>query len=124
MSGLQIVYLTLYAAGMAVGQLLFKMTALKLSLADAQSFSEISVRILKIALDPVFVSAIVLYMGLSVFWVWILSFIPITRAYPFGALAFVFTIMIGVVVFRENVTRTDVAGMILILAGVGFIARA
>ncbi len=124
MSGLQIALLTLYAAGMAVGQILFKSAAVKLSLVEAQSFSEQLSRILKIALDPAFVSAIVLYMSLSVFWVWLLSFIPITRAYPFVALAFVFTIMAGVFVFGESVTRMHILGVTFILVGIAFIAQA
>jgi len=39
MSSLQIAFLTLYAAGMALGQTLFKFAALKLSLAQLVAFA-------------------------------------------------------------------------------------
>ncbi|MGO9845031.1 MAG: EamA family transporter [Methylocella sp.] len=57
-------------------------------------------------------------------YVWILSFTPISRAYPFGALAFVFTVAIGVIFFRETVTRTHLFGLASIIFGVILISRA
>jgi drug/metabolite transporter (DMT)-like permease len=124
MSILQIACLTLYAAGMCVGQLLFKSVADRLRADEALTFAEQAVRFLKVALDPVFFLAIVLYAGLAVFWVWILSFTPLSRAYPFAALALVFTFLIGVIFFREGVSRLHVIGLALILAGIAFIGRA
>lgn len=53
-----------------------------------------------------------------------LSFTPISRAYPFGALAFVFTVAIGVIFFRETVTRTHLFGLASIIFGVILISRA
>ena len=36
-----------------------------------------------------FLAALALYLAFSVLWVWVLSFTPLSRAYPFVALAFV-----------------------------------
>lgn len=123
MSNLQIACLTLYAAGMALGQVLFKMAANGLNVVEAPTVADRVGQILRLALDPIFLLAIVLYKSLSVVWVWILSFTPLTRAYPFGALAFVFTLVIAVFFFRESVSLTHLLGLALILGGIAAIAH-
>ena len=42
-------------------------------------------------LNGYFFVAVILYAALTVLWVWILSFTPLSRAYPFVALAFALT---------------------------------
>jgi drug/metabolite transporter (DMT)-like permease len=117
MTILQVTLLTLYALGMAVGQMLFKSAANQFAMIPGVT------QLLKLAFDPFFVLAIGLYMIMSVLWVWILSFTPLSRAYPFGALAFIFTIVIGVLFFRETVTRTHLLGLGFILFGILVISR-
>src|SRR5664279_94205 len=111
MTILQVALLTLYALGMAIGQMLFKSAAEQIATIPAGTASGYLMWLLKLAFDPFFVLAIGLYMMISVLWVWILSFTPLSRAYPFGALAFIFTIVIGVLFFRETVTRTHLLGL-------------
>ena len=48
-----------------------------------------------------FFVALILYARLTVLWVWILSFTPLSRAYPFLALAFALTPALGCLVFAE-----------------------
>jgi drug/metabolite transporter (DMT)-like permease len=124
MTILQVTLLTLYALGMAGGQLLFKYAAEQIAMIPGGTAADFLVRLLKLAFDPFFVLAIGLYMLISVLWVWILSFTPLSRAYPFGALAFIFTIVIGVLFFRETVTRTHLLGLGFILVGILIISRA
>jgi len=124
MNALQIGLLTLYAFGMAFGQLLFKSAAGRIAAGVDHSFVDYLFRAVKLASDPLFAVAIVLYMLISVLYVWILSFTPISRAYPFGALAFVFTVAIGVLFFRETVTRMHLIGLASIILGVVLISRA
>jgi drug/metabolite transporter (DMT)-like permease len=123
MTILQVTLLTLYALGMAIGQLLFKYAAEQIATIPGGSAPDFLVRLLKLAFDPFFVLAIGLYMLISVLWVWILSFTPLSRAYPFGALAFIFTVVIGVLFFREMVTRTYLLGLGFILVGILIISR-
>ena len=78
LSTLQIAVLCLYAAGMAGGQLLFK--------------------------------------------VWVLSFTPLSRAYPFVALAFALTPALGGFVFGEPLSLRLIAGIVLILGGLVLVA--
>ena len=52
-------------------------------------------------LNGYFFVALILYARLAVLWVWIMSFTPLSRAYPFLALAFALTPALGCLVFAE-----------------------
>jgi drug/metabolite transporter (DMT)-like permease len=58
-------------------------------------------RIAGFLLNRYFFVALILYARLTVLWVWILSFTPLSRAYPFLALAFSLTPALGCLVFAE-----------------------
>ena len=62
-------------------------------------------------------AALLLYCGLAVLWVWILSFTPLSRAYPFVAIAFFVTPMLGSLIFGEPLHLRALAGIVLILCG-------
>lgn len=68
--------------------------------------------------DVYFVSAIALYFLLSGFWVWILSFTPISSAYPFVALSFVITPLLGSVIFSETLEFKNYLSMAFIFCGI------
>ena len=78
----QIVALVAYAGAMVGGQLLFKMAALRA--VHEGPFIE---RAMGLLLNGYFLVALVLYAALAGIWVWILTFTPLSRAYPFVALA-------------------------------------
>src|SRR5213079_831245 len=67
----QIVVLCGYAAGMAGGQILFKLASLRLT-PDASLFE----RAASLLQNWLFLAALAVYLALSVLWVWILSFTP------------------------------------------------
>jgi drug/metabolite transporter (DMT)-like permease len=113
----QIGLLVLYAAGMSAGQLLFKSAALRYAAAAGDSGQ----RFIGLLQDSYFVSAVVLYAALSVFWVWVLSFTPLSRAYPFVALAFAITPLLGGLVFGEALSARLFIGLVLILGGLFFV---
>ena len=112
LSAVQIALLLVYTLGMASGQLLFKRAAERLD-PTAPPLQ----RLLSLGVDVSFVAAIVLYATLTVYWVWILSFTPLSRAYPFVALAVVITPVVGALVFGEPLTVRLVAGLVVILVG-------
>jgi len=58
-------------------------------------------RIAGFLLNGYFFVALILYAALTVLWVWILSFTQLWRAYPFLALAFALTPVLGCLVFAE-----------------------
>ena len=113
----QLALLAAYAFGMAGGQLLFKAAALRLP--AEVPFAE---RVLGLAQNGMFVAALALYLVLSVLWVWVLSFTPLSRAYPFVALAFALTPLLGIVIFGEPFSTRLAIGIALILCGLLVVA--
>jgi drug/metabolite transporter (DMT)-like permease len=113
----QVAALMTFAAAMAGGQLLFKMAALR-----GAGDGPLAERIAGFLLNGYFFVALILYAALTVLWVWILSFTPLSRAYPFLALAFALTPALGCLVFAEPLSMRLVTGIVLILGGLFFIA--
>ena len=113
----QIAILVAYAGAMTGGQLLFKMAALRA--APEGPFIE---RTMSLLLNGYFLVALVLYALLTVLWVWILTFTPLSRAYPFVALAFAATPLLGGLVFGEPLTVRLMLGIFLVLCGLFLIA--
>jgi len=113
----QIVALVAYAAAMAGGQLLFKTAALR-----GAGEGPLGERMAGFLLNGYFFVALILYAALTVLWVWILSFTPLSRAYPFVALAFALTPALGGLFFAEPLSMRLVIGIVLILCGLFFVA--
>lgn len=108
----QIALLTSYAVAMAGGQILFKLAAMRTPMVGS-----IGERVAAMAQNGFFAGALVLYAVLSVVWVWILSFTPLSRAYVFVALAFAITPLAGGVVFGEPISVRLVMGIAFIFVG-------
>jgi drug/metabolite transporter (DMT)-like permease len=113
----QILLLLAYAAGMSGGQVLFKMAALRYGAAEGG----LGDRLLSLVYNVYFVSALALYAGYAILWVWILSVIPLSRAYPFVALAFALTPLLGGLLFGDIISVRLIAGIFFILCGLFFV---
>ena len=109
----QIVLLMGYAVGMSGGQVLFKLAAIHYGLAGGTAAE----RILGLLHNLYLLWALVLYAGFAVLWVWILSFTPLSRAYPFVALAFALTPLLGALLFGEAMSLRHTLGIVLVLCG-------
>ena len=92
--------------------MMFKMAAIRI--APAASIVE---RALLLFQDPLFLCTMTTYLALSLIWVWILTFIPISRAYPFLALAIACTPIVGGLIFNEPITLRLVIGLLIIVVG-------
>jgi drug/metabolite transporter (DMT)-like permease len=113
----QIAVLCAYAVGMAGGQMLFKLAALRV-VADGP----IAERAVALLQNGYFLAALVAYFVLAILWVWILSFTPLSRAYPFVALAFAITPILGGILFGEPLSLRLAAGIAVILCGLLLVA--
>jgi drug/metabolite transporter (DMT)-like permease len=109
--------LAAYAAGMAGGQLLFKTAALQMP-GDAP----FATRLIGLLQNGYFLAAVALYAALSVLWVWVLTFTPLSRAYPFVAIAFALTPLLGGLVFAEPLSLRLLLGVAVILGGLYLVA--
>jgi drug/metabolite transporter (DMT)-like permease len=114
----QVALLVVYAAGIAGGQMLFKAASLRY-LPDSPAAE----RVLSLVANAYFVGAVALYIALTVLWVWLLTFIPLSRAYPFVALAFAMTPLLAASLFGEPITARLLAGIALTLGGLLLIAN-
>ena len=113
----QVAILIAYAAAMAGGQLLFKTAAMR-----GAGAGPLTERIAGSLFNVYFIVALILYAALTVLWVWILSFTPLSRAYPFVALAFALTPALGILVFGEAASLRLAIGIALIVCGLCLIA--
>ena len=113
-----IALLLTYSVALAGGQVLFKLAALRFT--PAARWSD---NLVALALNPYLVAAVLLYALLSAVWVWVLTFVPLSIAYPFVALTFVLTVASGALLFGEAVTLRLLVGGAMIIAGLVVITR-
>ena len=102
---------------MAGGQILFKLAALRVS--PERPFAEGAFALLQ---NGYFLTALVGYFALAVIWVWILSFTPLSRAYPFVALAFAITPILSSTLLSEPLTTRLMVGIAVTLCGLLLVA--
>jgi len=114
----QLIELTLFPLLLAVGQVLFKRAAGQASGSSGMAWA------LELARLPAMWMAFVLYCVATLLWVRILAEVPLGRAYPFMALAFIVVPAGGYLFFNEAVTLQQVLGTVLIIIGVIVVARA
>ena len=117
MKPLHFFLLLLCAFGISVGQILLKLAARSIgqieNLAGAVNF----------VLNGYFLAALVVYGTIMVLWVWLLSIVTLTQAYPAIAAAFVFTPILAYLFLREPIGLGYFAGIALICAGLYLILR-
>ena len=73
--------------------------------------------------NPMFLIALLLYGASLLNWVMVLSRLDVSVAYPLMSIAYVFTFIVGVVVFGEALTTSRVVGALAIIAGAILLAR-
>lgn len=76
-----------------------------------------------IALDPLVIGGLTLYFLAAAVWLFVLSRVDVSLAYPFVALGFVITAVFGRLLFHEALSPTRIAGTLLVCAGVALLAR-
>lgn len=96
--------------GLAVGQVLFKMGALRLN-------AEVPDSVLAWVNVPL-AAALIIYALSTVLWVSALRSLPLRVAYPVSAVAFVLVPILGHFVLDEPLTLRSLVGAAVIVAGV------
>jgi drug/metabolite transporter (DMT)-like permease len=114
----QLLELLSFPVAIAAGQILFKRAASQIDPTGGQSW------LVQAAQLPALWAAVFLYAGATLLWVRILMTVPLSRAYPFVALAFVLVPAAGYVLFHESISLRYALGTALIVAGVFVAARA
>ncbi len=73
--------------------------------------------------SPFVVLGALAYAASTLFWLQALSRLPLSVAYPFLSLNFVLVPLAGHLLFREPLSAPQLAGCLLIAAGVAFLYR-
>lgn len=77
----------------------------------------------RLALEPLVVLGLLIYFLAALVWLLVLSKTDVGLAYPFVALGFVLTALMGRFFFGESLTPVQVGGIVVICAGVLMLAR-
>ena len=65
-----------------------------------------------------------LFYGLGAFmWLFVLSRIDVSMAYPFVGLGFILTMALGVILLEEQVNLTRILGTVFVIIGVVLVSR-
>jgi drug/metabolite transporter (DMT)-like permease len=105
--------LVIYSVGMATGQVLFKTVAKRLVPGDG---------LMAVVLDPLFVAAGAFYLGLTFVWIWILTTLPLSRAYPLSFMSIIMVSIASKLFLGEQLNATYVAGLACAIFGLVLVA--
>jgi drug/metabolite transporter (DMT)-like permease len=109
---LNVLGLSSFALMLAVGQLLFKLTA------GRSPTIEHVADLRHVLWDPVLWLALLLYGLATLLWVFLLQRVALVHAYPFAALAFVLVPFGAAAFFGERLSGGVLLGTALIVAGI------
>jgi drug/metabolite transporter (DMT)-like permease len=110
----QLALLVGFAFSLASGQILFKAAADKMRVSSGGLVALVSVELL---------SALALYAGATVLWIFILTRVPLSRAYPFALLGAVIVPVAAHFLFGEKISSTYPLGFVMILMGLWLCVR-
>lgn len=91
----------------SIGQLLFKKTSMRLNESDFFSVNVLTY----------FILAIIIYGLATLFWINLLRFIPLNKAYSFMALSFIFVAIGSYFIFNESISARFFIGLFMIVVG-------
>ena len=78
---------------------------------------------LMVFMNPFIFFGMVIYVLSAGIWIWVLSKVDISLAYPFISISFILTLVFGALVFNEPINTAKLIGTTLIITGCLFIAR-
>lgn len=79
---------------------------------------------LKLFYNPLILSGVMVYGMSTVLWLFILSKVPFSVAYPLNSFAYVLSVLVGFFIFKESLSIQKLIGILLIIGGVVFITKA
>ena len=78
---------------------------------------------LRLLLNPMVLSGIFIYAAAIFFWIYVLSKVELSFAYPFMALTYVLVIIASGVILKENIPALRWIGVIVICFGVLLVSK-
>lgn len=109
MGMMQYIVLVFCVVGIAVGQILFKLASHAIGP---------QTNVLALISSPYLIGGGTLYVTATLAWIWLLSRMELSQAYPFMALSFVIVPLLSMVFLGEHVGYRYWFGIALIVAGI------
>ena len=109
-----ITMVSIFSIGMGFGQLLLKFAAQRQSIHVTSSFLQ---RAILLFCDWTFLVGVGIYGLLLLYWIWLLTFLPLSRAYPFTLLSLVVAAIGSVIFFHETISLSFIIGLAIIALG-------
>lgn len=75
-------------------------------------------KLIDVFLDPFVLGGLGLYGASMLLWLKVLSFMPLSKAYPMVSLGYVLTVLAGIFFLGEHPNVYKFGGLVLIVAGV------
>lgn len=104
--------------GISSGQVLFKIAA-----RSASASTDVISMGRDLVFNPFLIGGLVVYLATTFLWIWLLRSVPLSVAYPFMALAFLFVPVMGAAFLGEPLSIRNALGAALIILGIWVIAR-
>jgi drug/metabolite transporter (DMT)-like permease len=98
-------------------------TAWKIGLQNVKLHGSIISKFFQIVFSPPIFLGFVLYIVATVIWMYLLSKLPLSFLYPLQSLAYILSLFIGLLVFKEVIPITRWIGTAVILLGVFLIVK-
>jgi len=111
------ILLTAIAMG-AVGQIAMKAGMNQVRKSSGDSLGPIIQALPKMFSNLFVLLGIAIYLLSTVLWLWVLSKVPLSFAYPMISLSYVIIIIAGKWIFKERIDIWKITAIVLILAGV------
>lgn len=120
-------YFVLGAIILTVTLSTFAQLALKLGVGkprmEAALQSSVVEALLGALTSPLIWSGLVIYVVSVAMWLWVLSKVDLSVAYPFVGLGFLLTMAFGALILHESVTPARIVGTLLIAGGCILVGR-
>ncbi len=97
---------------MAVGQVMFKFGADNITNSSDKHF------LFQVLTSPILLSACLVYALTILVWIWTLKQAPLSRVYPYTALAYVLTPLISLFILGEKFSLQLLLGYVFIITGI------
>lgn len=94
----------------AAGQVMFKLVSARVAGADLRG-------LLALAADPLLIAALSIYGFGTILWIYVLKQVPLTLAYSFMGLTFVFVPLLAHLLLGEAVSWRTATGAFFIIVG-------
>jgi len=104
----------------ALAQILLKAGMKNFSNIDLKN--NITQTVLSISLNPYIISGFISYGISIILWLWVLSKVDVSLAYPFQALGYIVVTILAWFVFQENINLTRIIALIFITVGLIILA--